>query len=195
MDENSVVIAEKADIERMIIPVILAFSADPFVRWLFPDPERFLNIFRLLARTHAEKGIEHKSAFRTKDFRGAALWYPPNVYPDSAALAAVFGNAFDDNLTMKISSIFSQMQAYKPTEPHWYLRQIGIDPALHGKGYGSALINEVLRECDRTNIPAYLEASTPRNRTLYERLGFKVTGEIRETDSPPIWPMLREASK
>ncbi len=44
---------------------------------------------------------------------------------------------------------------------------------------------------DVDTLPAYLEASSPRNRALYERHGFEVTGEIQVADSPPLWPMLR----
>jgi hypothetical protein len=42
-------------------------------------------------------------------------------------------------------------------------------------------------------VPAYLEASTPRNRALYERHGFTVTEEfVLGKGSPPLWRMWRE---
>jgi hypothetical protein len=50
-----------------------------------------------------------------------------------------------------------------------------------------------LARADRDGLPAYLEASAPRNRALYERHGFEVVGEIQAGDSPPLWPMLRPA--
>jgi hypothetical protein len=50
----------------------------------------------------------------------------------------------------------------------------------------------VLERCDREGVPAYLEASGARNRDLYLRLGFRVTGEIRLPDGPSMWPMWRE---
>jgi hypothetical protein len=41
--------------------------------------------------------------------------------------------------------------------------------------------------------PAYLEASSARNRALYERHGFEVTEELSlPKGGPPIWLMWRE---
>ena len=84
------------------------------------------------------------------------------------------------------------MEARHPATPHWYLPMVGVEPARQGRGLGSALIRPVLERCDRTGVPAYLEATTPRSRALYERLGFRVTATIREGGCPPLWCMLRE---
>ena len=70
---------------------------------------------------------------------------------------------------------------------------IGIGPGWQGRGFGSALLRPILERCDRERLPAYLEASSPRNRALYERHGFEVAEEMRVSDSPPLWRMWREA--
>ena len=41
-----------------------------------------------------------------------------------------------------------------------------------GLGSGSALLMPVLQRCDREGIPVYTEATSLRNRRLYERHGF-----------------------
>ena len=59
-----------------------------------------------------------------------------------------------------------------------------------GWGLGAALLRPVLDRCDAEKIPAYLEASSPRNRALYERHGFEVTEEFAVgRGSPPVWRM------
>ena len=45
---------------------------------------------------------------------------------------------------------------------------------------------------DEQGMPAYLEATTERNKRLYERYGFEVTGEIQYGSSPAMWPMYRK---
>lgn len=80
---------------------------------------------------------------------------------------------------------------HHPSESCWYLPFIGVDPRCQGQGHGSRLLRQGLARCDRDHLPAYLEASSPRNRTLYERHGFTVIAEIQVGDSPPLWPMLR----
>jgi hypothetical protein len=49
----------------------------------------------------------------------------------------------------------------------------------------------MLERCDREEMPAYLEASSPRSRACYERSGFEATDELVLPDGPPLWPMWR----
>jgi RimJ/RimL family protein N-acetyltransferase len=83
--------------------------------------------------------------------------------------------------------------AYHPRNPHWYLPTIGIEPYLHRKGLGSALLMQALSRCDQEHLPAYLESSNPANETFYRWLGFEPLGVIPAGSSPPMMPMLRGA--
>jgi ribosomal protein S18 acetylase RimI-like enzyme len=85
------------------------------------------------------------------------------------------------------------MEKYHPTEPHWYLPLIGVDPSQQGNGVGSALMKHALEIVDRDHMPAYLESSNPKNVSLYERHGFEVIGEIQVGSSPTMRPMFRSA--
>jgi ribosomal protein S18 acetylase RimI-like enzyme len=60
-----------------------------------------------------------------------------------------------------------------------------------GRGYGSALLRHVVEGCDRQQILAYLEATSPRNMRLYARHGFEVLGTIQVGTLPPLYPMVR----
>jgi hypothetical protein len=44
-----------------------------------------------------------------------------------------------------------------------------------------------------TGGTAYLEATSKRNRDLYERLGFRMNGRIERPAGPPLWAMWRDA--
>jgi ribosomal protein S18 acetylase RimI-like enzyme len=68
---------------------------------------------------------------------------------------------------------------------------IGVEPTQQGKGYDSALIQNVLNKCDRDRILAYLEASKPANILFYQRHGFEVIDTIQVGASPQIFPMIR----
>jgi ribosomal protein S18 acetylase RimI-like enzyme len=90
-----------------------------------------------------------------------------------------------------VFAVFEAMAKYHPTEPHWYLPLIGVDPSHQGKGHGAELMTHALQRCDREQVPAYLEASSPRNISLYRRHGFETLGTIQVGSSPPLVPMLR----
>lgn len=184
--------ATTRDADRLTGPLLLAFASDPLVRWLLPDPRDFLLYFPRIVQVHVKRLVEHGGAFHTPDFRAAALWYPPGVAVDSAALGELLERAVGPDRLDTAVSLFTRMAEYKPAGGHWYLRQIGVDPALQGRGYGSALLRTALETCDRAGLPAYLEATSPTNRALYERFDFVVLDELQVGDSPSLWPMRRD---
>ena len=70
------------------------------------------------------------------------------------------------------------LESNHPAAPHYYLPFVGVEPEWQGRGLGTALMRPVLDRCDEEKMPAYLEASSPRNRVLYERHGFQVTEQF-----------------
>jgi ribosomal protein S18 acetylase RimI-like enzyme len=93
----------------------------------------------------------------------------------------------------ELSAVFERMGSYHPSEPHWYLPLIGVDPVHQRNGHGAALLRHALDRCDRDHALAYLESSNPANIPLYQRHGFEVLGTIQAGSSPRIVPMLRPA--
>jgi GNAT superfamily N-acetyltransferase len=84
------------------------------------------------------------------------------------------------------------MEARHLREPHFYLRIVGVRSARQGQGLGSALMQPTLQRADSAGLPAYIEASTQRSASLYERLGFVHMGALELPEGgPPVWLMRR----
>jgi ribosomal protein S18 acetylase RimI-like enzyme len=49
---------------------------------------------------------------------------------------------------------FNAMDAGHPTEPHWYLSVLGVEPAARKAGVAETLILAGLERCDRERRPA-----------------------------------------
>ena len=184
--------ANWSDLDRYASTMTLAFAADPVVRWAFPDARQYMTTFMPLVGIFGGPGFDHGSAYVIGDFSGTALWVPPGTEPDFEAIAALFEQNMAQPALGSLLSLFEQMAEHHPSEPHWYLPLIGVEPAYRGKAFGSALMDHALVRCDRDQKPAYLEATSPANLSLYERHGFRLLGEFRSGDSPPMFPMLRE---
>lgn len=171
----------------------LAFSGDPMARWSLPDPAKYLAIFSSVVKAFGGSAFEKGTAYIANGFTGAALWLPPGARSDEETLKKLFDENTDDGIKNDMQGIFEQMEKFHPTEPHWYLPMIGVDPTHQGGGVGSALMTEALKAVDRDGSIAYLESSNPRNISLYERHGFEVIGNIQSGSSPVVRPMLRKA--
>ena len=172
--------------------IVLGFSTDPVLRWLYPDPASFLGHFPDFVRAFAERAFEHGSAYYTEGFTGGALWLPPEVEPDAERFAGVIQDSAPESKQQIVFEVMEQMDEFHPGGPCWYLPLIGVDPAHQGRGLGTALLQEMLTECDRQQLPAYLESTNPRNLGLYQRHGFRELGIIDTGVAPPMTPMLRE---
>ncbi|MGH3500480.1 MAG: GNAT family N-acetyltransferase, partial [Nocardioidaceae bacterium] len=88
----------------------------------------------------------------------------------------------------RLSVAGSLQQAYAqvhPTDPHWYLGTIGVDPASQGQGHAAALLRSQLRRVDEQSMPSYLESTKISNVDLYEHFGFTVTGTAPLPEGAP----------
>ena len=183
--------ATASDEASTIDVLVRAFIADPAARWVWPDSQEYFMHFPTFARAFGGKAFTHGTAYYVNSYAGAALWLSPHVYPDEDVLITVLQRTVSEQIQKDVSEVFEQMGRYHPSEPHWYLPMLGVDPSQQGKGFGSALLQHALIQCDRDTKLAYLESSNPKNIPLYERHGFELLGTIQVGTSPSIFPMLR----
>ena len=184
--------ATTASDEASIIDVLVRANwEDPAARWVWPDSQQFLMHFPSFVRAFGGKAFAHGSAYYVDGYVGAALWLPPDVHPDENALIALLQQTVSEQIQKDFFPVLEQMGSYHPSEPHWYLPLMGVDPSQQGKGFGSELLHHTLMQFDRDNKLAYLESSNPRNIPLYKRHGFELLGTIQIGTSPSIAPMLR----
>jgi ribosomal protein S18 acetylase RimI-like enzyme len=175
-----------------------AFYDDPVFSWvLHGDRNRSRMLERGFELFLRRVWMEQEETYTTPGVAGAAVWERPGAWQLSAgrqlrllpAMAAVFRNRLPRLLRALIT-----LEGGHPREPpHYYLPFIGVAPEWQGRGLGAALLAPVLQRCDHERVAAFLEASTPRNRALYERHGFTVTEEFRLGRTAPLqWRMWRE---
>ena len=62
----------------------------------------------------------------------------------------------------------------------WYLSILGISPERQGQGLGRQLVAPILEQADHVGVQTYLETFTPRNKSFYQRLGFREAGVFYE---------------
>ena len=172
-----------------------AFHHDPIVTWVFRDEARRPKYTRRFFEGRARVLIGQREIYLADDVAAAAMWARPDEWRDPPLRAfkelAILAPGVGHRAAQVIRGLV-QVESKHPKEPHWYLAVLGTEPARQGEGLGSALLREVLEECDRDEVPAYLETGTERNVAFYTRHGFKVREEFRLPGGPPIWLMWRD---
>jgi GNAT superfamily N-acetyltransferase len=187
-----------ADIQPVARALAQAFYDDPHFRWFVrDDAKRMQRLERGFATFIGRVWLRQDEGYTHERLIGAALWMPPNTWHLGPLAQLLLLPAIARTLradTPRLLKALMFIETKHPRGPaHWYLPIIGVAPPWQGRGYGAALLRPVLERCDRDRVPAYLEASTPRNRTLYERNRFEATEECRyAADGPPLWRMWRE---
>ncbi|MFN2259720.1 MAG: GNAT family N-acetyltransferase [Parasphingopyxis sp.] len=185
--------ASAVERERAIDTIVLGFAADPFCRWLWPEPAQYLAAMARLVPIFGGKAFDEGTAYATEGFEATALWLPRGVEPDEEAMQALTLETANPEILEDVGALFEAMEEFHPEGEIWYLPLIACDPLHIGNGYGGALMRHALERVDESGLPAYLESSNPRNISLYLRHGFEIVGEIQHGSSPVMTPMLRPA--
>lgn len=187
--------AGAADRDAVVSALAAAFEDDPVFAWIFPDLARRALLNRSFFELTVDVLAPHDDAWTSGDgVSGAALWVPygrPALSEDdgerfAGALAELAGP--DAGRMLETVALLDE---HHPAGPHEYLWFLGVVPQAQGTGIGSALMAPVLERADRAGVPAYLEATSARSKTLYERHGFVATAPIAVAGGPSLWPMWR----
>src|SRR5579875_782360 len=168
--------AQPADIPALAGTMAQAFFDDPVMAWLLPDAgrrrSRLRHYFDLELRL---VGLARGEVWTTEGGQAAAIATPPDRWALPWAVAVRHGLAFTRAFGMRLplaAALLQLMEHHHLREAHFYLPYIGVAPASQGQGLGTRVLGPTLSKCDELNLPAYLEATSPRNAALYERLGF-----------------------
>jgi GNAT superfamily N-acetyltransferase len=181
---------------RVVDTLCSAFFDDRIYRWLVPDDAQRRRSVAIFYSRFVDACWPHGGVYAAGAGAGAALWVPPGKQLVAGDQAEAFDrelleSAGDDAAAARMAQLFQVLDDNHPADAHWYLIFMGVAPSAYGQGIGTRLLAAVLSQADRDRVPAYLEASSPDNRRLYERHGFETMRELTVADSPALYAMWR----
>jgi GNAT superfamily N-acetyltransferase len=155
-----------------------AFSPLNVSEWLIPDQDARREIFPRYFRMQVERAFADGLVQTTPDRAAVAVWLPgsgPAAPPVGyhkwlAEITGPWVNRFH---------VFdAELDAHHPIgAEHHHLAILAVAPARQSQGLGTALLNAHHAALDQLGVPAYLEASSERTRSIYLRQGYTDYGE------------------
>ncbi len=190
--------AKPDEFGRMAAVLAQAFYDDPVFTWVVEERGDRLRLFERSFRLYLHKlwTGQNYECYTTENVVGALVCerrgqgktgglVQLRVLP---SMLAIYGR-----LLPRVLRALRAAESQHPREPHYFLVMAGVLPEWQRLGGAAAVLRGVLERCDRERLPAYLDATSPHNRALYERHGFEVTEEFAVgPGSPPSWRMWRD---
>jgi GNAT superfamily N-acetyltransferase len=193
MEMPEIKLANESNRNGVLSTIVLAFAADPFMRWMLPSADIYMKYYREMIEIFNGSTINSGTCLITADLEGAAMWLAPDVEPDEDAVRTLLEGALTPEKKGVFEEIFEKMGDFHPDDDDcWHLPTIGVDPGHQNKGVGSALMKHMTQKLDENGHLGYLESSNPKNISFYQRHGFEIMGEIQVADAPVIRPMIRQ---
>jgi ribosomal protein S18 acetylase RimI-like enzyme len=184
------------EVPQLAAMLARAFHDDPVTAWFMRNEARRPMYAARFFGWQLHRLLGQEQVHVADDRSAAAIWALPGQWRESnwqaLRLFVSLVPALLTHLTAAARGV-DQVEKRHPPEPHLYLAVLGTDPAVQGRGLGSAVLRPGLELCDREGLPAYLESSKESNVDFYSRFGFRVTDEVRMPgDGPTVWLMWRD---
>ena len=179
-----------------MLSIVRAFTADPLVRWFFPDDETYVQrasaFFGVLFDGRVDDGNVHVAG----DGAAVSMWDPPGGGSIAQAeLDRRWDTEFEPGAgpgeRERLEAYEAAADAMVPSEAGWYLGVLATDPDHQRNGLASAAIAPVLQRADRDHLGVFLETGAQENLSFYARAGFEVTDEVILPDGPTLWGLQR----
>ena len=190
--------ATTSDLDESVGCLAQAFAQDPITGFLLQNGpgyhERVTRFFSLLMRARIALGMPVIVARGDDGIQGAAMGYA-TTHPEWQADLSEEWSRFEKaipGMTDRMAVYDGVAARFKPAAPHYYLGVIGVDPRLHGRGYGKQLLDAFcdLSAHDKLSDGVYLETAQESNVGFYERCGFAEVGR-GNLGGATLWCMYR----
>jgi GNAT superfamily N-acetyltransferase len=122
---------------------------------------------------------------------GVAAWLPPQPETPGryarwrSGLAMAHVRLLFPRAAPQVWAAFATLGEKHPSDPHWYLAFVGINPSEQRHGLGRKLLAPVLEQADHNGQLCYLETPFPDTRAFYRKLRFNEPPSFGQSPEHP----------
>jgi hypothetical protein len=177
--------AKFEDKELIIDLLVNSFDANQSVNYIVKQDKKRLRRIRYLMEYSVEVCSLFGDVWVSENRNACALVLYPHTKTTTLKsvwldLKLIVRSIGIENIgsALKREALIKQKQPKKEMSYLWF---IGVNPVNQHSGIGSGLLNEVLLDAAKKNLPVYLETSTIRNIPWYRRFEFEIYDELKLT--------------
>ncbi|RJQ73807.1 N-acetyltransferase [Pseudonocardiaceae bacterium YIM PH 21723] len=176
--------------------IATAFHDLPATAWLIADPVERARVLPANFRIYVDHALAHGEIHLLEDGPdtpvAAAVWFAEPSGPPPADYDVLLKTACGEH-TERFRILDELFENNHPQDvPHQFLAFLATRPDQQGRGLGGILLDHRHERLDAEGIPAFLHASSPGSRRLYERHGYELRGPVFHLPGgPPFWPLWR----
>lgn len=178
---EEIIQAQVEDKKNFVSILSEAFFEDPQLRWMLNGNKKgFENRLKSLFNYLFESTLCDGEIYFTKNKKAVAAWQTPPKFNLSfrlilASIRVIFElGIFTLIKIIKMESIFLKLRDKKNT---YYLFLLGVSNEERGKGLSSQLIEFQIEKSKSNGYSLFLETSTEKNISIYQKKGFRVFHE------------------
>lgn len=162
-----------------------AFLRDPAYTHIIHCKKRRRRFLEKMMALRLRFALDHARVFITDDGLGLISCQPPQVSLSpwdvltlGGLWAALYCNPRDLVRLLRFMGYAGQRERQAAAQqPGWLIGPLAVSPTAQGRGYGSALLDHVLREIIPTGEAALLETQSVKNQRYYQKFGFHTLEE------------------
>ncbi|WP_084774349.1 GNAT family N-acetyltransferase [Nonomuraea candida] len=181
--------ATAEDAGRVAELIATAFAGLRATSYLVPERRQRHRVLAANFRIFVEHALEHGEVHLIDSGPAVAVWFPyvtplplPRDYDRRLAEAT-------GEWAGRFRVLDELFEKNHPEPPHHHLAFLAVHPDRQDQGLGTTLLRH--QHARLGGLPAYLEASDPRNRDLYARHGYRAREPFALPDGTLFWPMWR----
>jgi ribosomal protein S18 acetylase RimI-like enzyme len=175
--------AEDKDKEYIVDILAQSFDTNQSINYLVPQDKKRLSRLKALMDYSVEFSRAFGEVLISEDHKACALI----LFPDKEKInltsilldIKLIWYCLGVSHIYKALSLKSRINQLRPKNKlMYYLWFIGVNPKDQHAGAGSKLLKEIIAESQAQGRPIYLETSTIKNLSWYQRFGFKIYNEL-----------------
>lgn len=128
-----IVTVHESERHRALETLVVAFTADPVERWLYPEAHQYLTHFSAFLSAFGGNAFAQQTVWRLGTFAGVAIWLPPHLELDGDAIAAVLTETVSAEKHEDTFAVLAQMDDAHPNFHTGSSRGLGLTRQSRGE--------------------------------------------------------------